>query len=256
MNPFSKKTKPDTRDDSSKVVPKPALPPEEPEVEKLSAAEEEYLSRLANTVLGRQPMPYKERRAGTDRHIVRPGNTPMPLDPRRTPMPVPPQATPLPLQATPRPIPGGRHTPMPIAGARRTVAETPVPVDGTFAVGTILAFEDNSIGIFKDRRSDKDYEVVYLLKPDGRVSPQGLALENYDLKVLGVLPLEFVMRLQRRKRWERDEIIYHLDTFDYCALVPHPVPGTTTPAPEGVPMQTPAPAAEEKRTLVLGRRIT
>ena len=113
-------------------------------------------------------------------------------------------------------------------------ADRPVTqgVDGTFPVGTILRFEDHSLGVFKDAKTEKDYEVVYLLLADGSVRPQGMALESYDVKVLGKLPPEFVHRLQRRLSWSRDEIVYHLEHFDYCEMVPEPDPDAEVPDEE------------------------
>lgn len=95
-------------------------------------------------------------------------------------------------------------------------------VGGTFPIGTILRLEDNSIAVFKDAKPDKEYEVIYLLRLDGSVKAQGVALYTYDVKAIGRLPPEFMLRLQRNKHWERDAIIYHLDSFDYCSMVPQP----------------------------------
>ncbi|MDK2972453.1 MAG: hypothetical protein PWP23_2208 [Candidatus Sumerlaeota bacterium] len=281
MKKFFKKDKPE----------EPERQPSQPEnlpveEEKQTSPEEDaYLSRLANSVLKKEPFPYKERRAGSDRQPVGPG-TPLPVTPK-TNLPSPPRNTPLPARHTPlptrhTPLPT-RHTPMPVSQpqpdpqtpappqnprarmtplpvARRQRMDTPVlGLDGTFAVGTILHFEDNSIGIYRDIREDKDYEVVYLLRPDGSVSPQGIALENYDLKVIGQLPPEFMLRLQRRRRWERDEIIYHLDIFDYCALVPFPTGKMTTPVAERdepIPPAAEPVEVEPPKKLVLGRKIT
>ncbi len=135
--------------------------------------------------------------------------------------------------------------------------------DGTFAVGTVLRFEDNSIGIYKDQRSEKDYEVVYILQANGTVKAQGIALDMYDLRVIGKLPPEFMLRIQRRQTWDRDEIIYHLTTFDYCEYIPHPIRKPERPAPaastrpSGVVAKEPAadePGKEKK--LIMGRYVT
>jgi len=130
--------------------------------------------------------------------------------------------------------------------------------DGTFPVGTILLFEDGSLGVYKDSRPDKDYEVVSMLEKDGTVAPSGLAMENYDLKVLGTLPREFVLRMNRRGTWERDEIVYHLDIFDYCEKIPDPQPSDETHRRRMTPAEaTPLPVKKnEEKGLSLGRRFT
>lgn len=261
------------------------------------AKADDYLSRLAQSVLKREPFPYKSRVAGSDRKPVHPGSgTPRPSKeiirpsqelPRSSrdvarpnqesprpgqDIPRPPSAqtpswqartgaTPAPVN-TPRPL--ARHTPAPVTRRSPVPAprETPQPhhrdsrevalgADGTFPVGTILYFEDKSIGIYKDRRTDREYEVIYLLLPDGRVLAQGIALSNYEVKVIGTLPTEFMLRIQRRQRWDRDEVVYHLESFDYCRLIPHP----TT---QDIEVSTPRPARreEEPKTLVAGRRFS
>jgi hypothetical protein len=138
------------------------------------------------------------------------------------------------------------------AAASRTERPVTPGTDGSFAVGTILRFEDHSLGVFKDARTDKDYEVVYLLLADGTVRPQGMALESYDVKVLGKLPAEFVHRLQRRLTWKRDEVIFHLEHFDYCEMIPHPDPDAIVEEEEE---EVPE-AATNGHNLVRGRRLT
>lgn len=256
------------------------------------ARSEDYLSRLADSVLKKEPFPYKQRVQGPDRtplpHSAPPGAQ-SPSDQRQTPppssrdaVPKPPSATPRPTSPTPRPAshsprpvaatprPIG-HTPRPIAGTPRPVGATPRPAsrpqsqstpspEGSFAVGTILLFEEGILGVYKDPRADKDYEVVAILESDGTITPQGLALENYDIKVLGVLPPEFMHRLNRRRTWVRDEICYHLNTYDHCARIPHPVASDETRRREAEPEddgRTPLPVRRNKEAgLVHGRHFT
>lgn len=140
------------------------------------------------------------------------------------------------------------------ARAGAPAASSALGTDGTFPVGTILRFEDESIGVFKDARADKDYEIVYQLHRDGTAQAEGLALASYEVRVIGRLPPEFVLRLQRRQRWVRDEIIFHLDSFDYCAFVPVIDPNAARPAAAQLPAApTPTPAAAPK--LEQGRRV-
>jgi hypothetical protein len=140
--------------------------------------------------------------------------------------------------------------------APKPAANRPVTqgTDGTFPVGTILRFEDHSLGVFKDAKADKDYEVVYRLLPDGSVRPEGMALASYDVKVLGKLPPEFVHRLQRRLTWNRDEIIFHLEHFDYCELIPEPDPQYVVEDEEEAVEETPNGAGGS--LLTKGRHLT
>src|SRR5690606_13033184 len=198
----------------------------------------------------RTPIPVQRQGGAGVSPLAPPSRTPLPV--KRTPLPVPPATTPPPVSARMTPMPASTPTPV---GARvnDTREGSLVGADGTFAVGTILYFEDKSIGIYKDKRTDKDYEVIYLMLPDGRVTPQGIALENYDLKVIGYLPPEFMMRIQRRQRWDRDEIIYHLSNFDFCKMIPYP---TTQDIEFGTPRPVQSKAPEEPRKLVTGRKFS
>ncbi|MCB2156393.1 hypothetical protein KQI84_16080 [bacterium] len=211
-----------------------------PEDPKERAAEDEYLSKLANSVLKKKEFPYKDRVKGSERRPVVPGET-------NRPGPVPP--------APSQPAPAREET-----QSGSSVGRGVLGTDGTFPVGTILYFEDGAIGFFKDHRHDKDYEIVYQMRPDGRIKPQGVPLHEYEVKAIGQLPPEFVLRLQRRMRWQRDEVVFHLDHFDYCQLVPYIVDtasDTQTGSSTTVP-KMPAPAAgaaQEEKKLVRGRRV-
>lgn len=211
--------------------------------------EEEYLSKLAKSVTGKTPFPYKERVQGGAR--ARTSSSEVPKQGVQPPTPRPAVSAP-----TPRPI----ATPAPVPQHFPPAAQT---VDGSFPVGTILLFDDNTIGIYKEKRPEKEYEVILMLNPDGGVVPQGIALLHYDVRSVGCLPPEFLMRLIRRKTWVRDEIIFHLKAFDYCQNVPEPRPGAMeerrSPSSDQnlsqMVRKLPANQGEEKKRLVTGREI-
>jgi hypothetical protein len=197
----------------------------------------DYLSKLTEALKKRNKMPYKPRVQGKDREPVAPPSSPavQKFTPTETP-----QATPMPVHR-----PSGDQIKRP---AYNQPVLSPLGA-GTFPMGTILRLEDQTICIYKDVRPNKDYEVVLMLGLDGSVKAEGIALATYDLKSIGQLPPEFVMGIQRRQRWNRDEIIYHLSSFDYCELVPHPqsAPASPTPPPQAS-QQTPRPSQEAVRT--------
>ncbi|MGF1572109.1 MAG: hypothetical protein ACFCU1_03485 [Sumerlaeia bacterium] len=201
----------------------------------------EYLSKLTEALKNRNKMPYKPRVAGQDRK------------------PVGPQSgvhQKLPKTDTPQPVSQQRAS----ATAHQKMASsgvTPGASQGTFPTGTILRLEDQTLCIYKDIRPDKDYEVVLMLLPDGSVKAQGIALETYDLKSIGHLPPEFVLSMQRKKQWTRDEIIYHLSSFDYCAFVPQIQGPQPARASQVIAKPTFNVAAEEtEKMLVPGRELT
>jgi hypothetical protein len=180
----------------------------------LDSEGEDYLSQLANSVLKKQQAPKPRVQAGASGHA----HAPAPPSSAAAD-PLTPPSSRLSHSSAEVPVsrvsPPSRTAPEPTAGVTNQLG-----TDGTFAVGTILRFDDHSIAVYKDRKASKEYEVLYVLQPDGRIKAQGIALVTYDLKVLGKLPPEFMLRMQRRGTWDRDEIIFHLSSFDYCALVP------------------------------------
>ncbi len=218
--------------------------------EPASPEEEKYLSQLASSVLGKKPFPYKQRVRGAERDPVTP--SPSSETVRKpsgeVPAPAPPSARQTP---TPRPM----ATPRPVAGSRPGTG-------GTFAAGTILLFDDASIGIYKDERPDKEYEVVLMLLPDGAVVSQGVSLIHYEVRSIGLLPPDFLLRLQRRKTWDRDEIVFHLTTYDYCRHIPQPATGdigeqraSGESSLSGVVRKLPSNQEEPKR-MTTGRQFT
>jgi hypothetical protein len=94
------------------------------------------------------------------------------------------------------------------------------PVASTYEPGTILKLENGSVGIFKESLPDKDYDIVLYLMPDGKVEPRGISLFSYSSERIGKLPAEYFSQLSDRMRWERDVIVYHLDSLDSSRLIP------------------------------------
>lgn len=166
----------------------------------------------------------------------------------------PPQFTPPPAQNTPLPpaaeAPVVSVAPPPTPSASLQNAPSPPPVappqetEGTFPIGTIIRLEDGTVGIYKDPVRGKEYEIVYCLRPSGRVSPEGIALFAYNAQRIGMLPKNVLDRMQRTMRWDRDTIVYHLDSFEFCSLVPYP--GTGSATEHGTHDFTPLPLLTEK----------
>jgi len=120
--------------------------------------------------------------------------------------------------------------------------------------GAIVHFDDDSIGVYKDAVSGKDYALFYFLAPDGHLEPEGVFLKNYKAKVIGNLPDAHFARLQEEGQWDRDLILYHLSSFDHVnflrRLKPHEerkqrnaTPAQNAGLAQAQQNQTPAPAA-------------
>ncbi len=128
-------------------------------------------------------------------------------------------------------VPGIAHE-TPAAGvARATVSENQV-----VGPGSIVRFDDGSIGIYKDAVSGRDYALFYFLQPDGQFNPEGVFLQCYQAKAIGILPENYFSKLRDDNTWDRDLILYHLSNFDHIGylnnLAEHEErkPKNTTPA--------------------------
>lgn len=239
---------------------------------KLDSEGKDYLDKLTNALKKNQKIPYKPRVQGMNREVVVPSGSKDSVQRLSTAAPERESqfedSSDLRESGTfQKPALQQDGTPIP----RRSSASVPRPTFthqapiGTFPMGTILLFEDSTIGIYKDVRPGKEYEVVMILNPDGTVDAQGIALETYELKAIGFLTPEFVLRIQRRKLWERDEIIFHLNSFDYCKSIPQPrvsaAPAqekrSTGEVPRPSQVEVKKPVVEKKASeLVPGRHFT
>lgn len=220
---------------------------------------DDYLQKLTQALKkNKNQMPYKDRVTGPERIVSNPDGIPLQENPgsqqwiaaQQRAEKQKKQPTPSPVQARQ----SGSSTAIP-RQSYATQQNVVSHASGTFPMGTILLFEDQSIAVYKDKRPEKEYEVVLMLKDDGHVESRGIMLETYELKSIGMLPPEFVLRIQRRKTWDRDEIIYHLNTFDYCVNIPHPVTPEqrmSQASSSGIPKLNITP----ENKLVSGREIT
>lgn len=148
--------------------------------------------------------------------------------------------------------------------------------------GSIVRFDDGSIGVYKDAVSGRDYALFYFLNPAGAFVPEGVFLQCYQARAIGQLPEEYFAQLRDDGTWNRDMILYHLARYEFVkelnALAEHqsrkpaatgatPEAGTPSqpaaspepaadPAPASAPADNqPAPEAENPEGLFKGRRF-
>lgn len=81
---------------------------------------------------------------------------------------------------------------------------------GRFIPGTILIFEDGSMGVYRAFNPDKDYDIVYQLQGDGTARPHGMPLYAYEVEPVGRISSSCLDQLVKSARWERDMIVFHL----------------------------------------------
>ncbi len=137
-----------------------------------------------------------------------------------------------------------------------------------YTEGAIISFEDGTVGIYISSVEEKDYDLIYCLRENGKIEPQGIPLYSYEHKVIGKLPEERLQSLRSRMRWTREEIIYYLNEFEFITLIPSTNNRKARPEKkehiraveesQPVPPRQPPEKVEEKKeepTLVQGRKI-
>jgi hypothetical protein len=115
------------------------------------------------------------------------------------------------------------------------------------APGAIVQFDDNSIAIFKDAVSGKDYALFYFLEPDMTLAPRGIFLEQYEMSVIGNLSADAMGEMTSARQWDRDQIIFHLAKFEYAQAIRQLLLGNAGHGPSaiaGAPPQPKSPQAQ------------
>ena len=134
---------------------------------------------------------------------------------------------------------------------RPTPAATAIPANpqpqstpsrnGLPQAGDILRLGTGEIVIFHRDVASRNYQVALVLNPDGTLSPEGVYLsEAHDYEKIGLMPADHLDHLLKTLTWDRDYIVFHLDSINYAHLVIHPMVKTDRPAPPPQPGTRPA----------------
>ncbi len=197
---------------------------------------EDYLNRLANSILSKENQPGPGYSAGSPSQSPAKDSTPIPQASRRpvaSPRPdthadvdIAPQAP-----SPSRPATPVNRTPFQAEGKGQTAWTRQVEMQdaqGNYLPGTILLFEDGNVGVFKESNPVKDYDIVYMLKEQGRLAPQGIPLYSYDVEPIGRLSQLCLDQMMKSNLWERDMIVFHLLKYRDCSHVPAAGKGAQT----------------------------
>lgn len=128
---------------------------------------------------------------------------------------------------------------------------------GEFSFGDIVRLDESTIGVYNRFIPEKEYDVVFILRSDGSMEPQGIPLAAHGAQTIGRLPAAAATRCCTDMVWERDLIVFHLYEFSSTALIPHP---TTARGLNGRVVEThhasETPPSEHRSPLVRGRRFS
>jgi hypothetical protein len=135
--------------------------------------------------------------------------------------------------SSPRPAPTG---PVVAPPQPAQAPQSPAPRGGLPEPGAILRLGTGEVAIYHRDVPNKNYQVVLVLNPDGTLSPEGVALsEGPKFDRIGLVPNEQLEFLLRTLTWNRDHIVFHLDSFTYAHLIIHPTARVSQPAPAPQP---------------------
>lgn len=207
---------------------------------------DDYLSRLAKSILAKDT----SRPSGGQ---PRPAPTPTAPPPPSGRPPEPSRLSPLPPSARPGTSSSEIRRPETVAtasGTREWVREVDYYDErGAFIPGTMIVLEDGTMGVFKETNAVKEYDIVYLLRENGRVNPQGIPLQNYEVTPVGRLTGPVFDQMIASGKWERDVIVFHLLKLKDRAHIP-----AHNPDAQSVPSQSSSGFSSETVSLAGFRR--
>jgi hypothetical protein len=140
-----------------------------------------------------------------------------------------------------------KPVPKPTLEKKKVVAPTLPPTKQLYDIGSIIRLEDGSIGIYKGPIPGKEYHLVYHLRPDGSIRPEGIYLYAYRSEQLGCVTPEVLDDIQRSMRWERERIVHHLSSSEKSRLIP-------LLSPQAIKEEVSAPI-RKKESLERGRHL-
>jgi len=128
----------------------------------------------------------------------------------------------------------------PSAGPRPNGKPVPSP-------GAILRLATGELVVFDQDVPARDYQLAYHLLPDGAASPEGICLlDAYEFEQIGLLSNEVLGAIRRTKSWDRDQIVFHLNSLRFAEFVPKAQAPGAPPSPRAQAQQPPAEPASVK----------
>jgi len=88
------------------------------------------------------------------------------------------------------------------------VAE-PVKSKSLFPPGTLLLWNGNQLGIYKEHLEHKGYDLLYVVERDGTLQPKGVCLFAYAPQPMGMLSDGLFRWMEQTMRWDRDALVVH-----------------------------------------------
>ena len=151
-----------------------------------------------------------------------------------------------PLRPAPKPRPEPHVEAPPV--------EEPAKPKGLFPPGTLVLWNTEHLGIYKEYLEHKGYDVLYVVESDGRLHPEGVYLAAYDPQRVGLLSEGIFKWMESTMRWEREALVFHFDNPDDVKRLPVLGQPQTAKTRNGGSERANAAKAEE--TLVRGRTFT
>lgn len=120
-----------------------------------------------------------------------------------------------------------------------------------FSYGDIVLLSDGSLAIYNRAIPEKEYDVVYMLRDTGALTPLGIPLGGHGAQVIGRLSAAATRKAFSDYSWNREMIVFHLYEYGDVELVPE-----IKAPPKKIHHATETPEHEHRSPLVRGREFS
>jgi len=125
---------------------------------------------------------------------------------------------------------------------------------GLFPPGTLVVWNGNQLGIYKEHLKKKGYDLLYVVEKDGRLQPKGICLFAYEPQPVGCLSEGIFQWMEQTMRWDRNALAVHFSNPEDLKKISALREPVETKPPEAEPK--PPDGSPDDKTLVRGRTFT
>lgn len=116
----------------------------------------------------------------------------------------------------------------------RSSMEAPAPSRPLPSSGAIVLLRSGKVGVFhkSSQPEDQKFDALLMLNPDGTLSPESAnILADGDWRAIGQIPPDHLPHLAATLSWNRNHIVFHLESIDCSQHIPRINPSAPRPRP-------------------------
>ena len=88
------------------------------------------------------------------------------------------------------------------------------------AFGDMLLLEDSSVVLYRQAVPEKECDFIYLLRPGAALEVRGIDVRQFGPRWLGRLEDRLFRHMARKKKWDRDALVAHLQHWSLSRFIP------------------------------------